>query len=91
MLYKMLGILVWNGAKVVLRRKYGPTYVPELLLLDLAHRVARQFVEEPHLARALVAPSSPATWSISAFSSGLSSSGTTQAMIFSPRSGTSSR
>jgi hypothetical protein len=28
MLYKVLGILVWNGAKVVLRRKYGPTYLP---------------------------------------------------------------
>ena len=28
MLYKLLGILVWNGAKVVLRKKYGPTYLP---------------------------------------------------------------
>jgi hypothetical protein len=28
MLYKMLGILVWNGAKVLLRKKYGPTYLP---------------------------------------------------------------
>jgi hypothetical protein len=32
MLYKMLGILVWNGAKVVLRRRYGPTYVPAPVL-----------------------------------------------------------
>ena len=32
MLYKFLGILVWNGAKVVLRRKYGPTYVPAPVL-----------------------------------------------------------
>ena len=32
MLYKMLGILVWNGAKVVLRRKYGPTYLPAPVL-----------------------------------------------------------
>ena len=29
MLYKLLGMLVWNGAKVLLRRKYGPTYVPK--------------------------------------------------------------
>ena len=32
MFYKVLGILVWNGAKVVLRRKYGPTYVPAPVL-----------------------------------------------------------
>jgi hypothetical protein len=32
MLYKFLGILVWNGAKVVLRRKYGPTYLPAPVL-----------------------------------------------------------
>jgi hypothetical protein len=32
MLYKMLGILVWNGAKVVLRRRYGPTYLPAPVL-----------------------------------------------------------
>ena len=32
MLYKLLGILVWNGAKVVLRRKYGRTYVPKPVL-----------------------------------------------------------
>jgi hypothetical protein len=32
MYYKMLGILVWNGAKVVLRRKYGRTYVPARVL-----------------------------------------------------------
>ena len=28
MLYKLLGMLVWKGAKVVLRHKYGPTYLP---------------------------------------------------------------
>ncbi len=28
MLYKLFGMLVWNGAKVLLRRKYGPTYLP---------------------------------------------------------------
>ena len=32
MFYKVLGILVWNGAKVVLRRKYGPTYLPAPVL-----------------------------------------------------------
>jgi hypothetical protein len=32
MFYKLLGILVWNGAKVVLRRKYGPTYLPAPVL-----------------------------------------------------------
>jgi hypothetical protein len=32
MLYRLLGILVWNGAKVVLRRKYGPTYLPAPVL-----------------------------------------------------------
>ena len=32
MFYKLLGMLVWNGAKVLLRRKYGPTYAPKPLL-----------------------------------------------------------
>jgi hypothetical protein len=32
MFYKMLGMVVWNGAKVFLRRKYGPTYAPKPLL-----------------------------------------------------------
>lgn len=32
MLYKLLGILVWNGAKVLLRQKYGPTYLPKSVL-----------------------------------------------------------
>jgi hypothetical protein len=29
MLYKVFGMLVWNGAKVLLRRKYGRTYLPK--------------------------------------------------------------
>ena len=29
MFYKLLGMVVWNGGKVVLRRKYGPTYAPK--------------------------------------------------------------
>jgi hypothetical protein len=32
MFYKMLGMVVWNGAKVFLRRKYGPTYAPKPVL-----------------------------------------------------------
>ena len=32
MLYKFLGMLVWNGAKAMLRRRYGPTYVPKPLV-----------------------------------------------------------
>ena len=32
MFYKLLGMLVWNGAKVMLRRKYGSTYAPKPLL-----------------------------------------------------------
>ena len=27
MFYKLLGMLVWKGAKLFLRRKNGPTYV----------------------------------------------------------------
>ena len=29
MFYKLLGMVVWNGAKWFLRRKYGPTYMPK--------------------------------------------------------------
>jgi prepilin signal peptidase PulO-like enzyme (type II secretory pathway) len=36
MLYKLLGMFVWKGAKMVLRRKYGPTYVPVPLLAGVA-------------------------------------------------------
>ena len=32
MAYKLLGMVVWNGAKIFLRRKYGSTYVPKPLL-----------------------------------------------------------
>ena len=32
MLYKLLGILVWNGAKILLRAKYGRTYLPAPVL-----------------------------------------------------------
>ena len=32
MLYKLLGMLVWNGGKTLLRAKYGRTYVPAPVL-----------------------------------------------------------
>lgn len=32
MFYSLLGRLVWFGLKVVLRRKYGRTYVPKSVL-----------------------------------------------------------
>ena len=32
MLYSLLGRLVWFALKLVLRRKYGRTYVPKSLL-----------------------------------------------------------
>ena len=30
--YKLLGMAVWKGAKLFLRRKYGPTYAPKPLV-----------------------------------------------------------
>jgi hypothetical protein len=32
MFYKLLGMAVWNGGKLFLRRRYGSTYVPKPLL-----------------------------------------------------------
>ena len=32
MFYKLLGMLVWNGGKVLLRQKYGRTYAPKPVL-----------------------------------------------------------
>ena len=32
MFYKVLGMVVWNGGKLVLRRKYGSTYAPKPVL-----------------------------------------------------------
>ena len=32
MFYKLLGMVVWKGAKWFLRRRYGPTYAPKPLL-----------------------------------------------------------
>ena len=36
MLYKLLGMLVWNGGKALLRQKYGRTYVPNSVLAGAA-------------------------------------------------------
>jgi hypothetical protein len=36
MFYKLLGMVVWNGGKLVLRRKYGATYAPKPLLAGAA-------------------------------------------------------
>ena len=35
MFYSLLGRIVWNGLKLVLRRKYGPTYVPKPIVAAL--------------------------------------------------------
>jgi hypothetical protein len=35
MFYRLLGMLVWNGGKLFLRRKYGPTYAPRPLVAGL--------------------------------------------------------
>jgi hypothetical protein len=33
MLYKLLGMVVWNGVKLVIRRRYGSSNVPKPLLV----------------------------------------------------------
>jgi hypothetical protein len=35
MFYKLLGMAVWKGGKFLLRRNYGPTYVPKPILAGL--------------------------------------------------------
>ena len=32
MFYKLLGMVVWNGGKFVLRSRYGSTYAPKPLI-----------------------------------------------------------
>ena len=32
MFYRLLGMAVWNGGKLFLRRRYGRTYVPKPVL-----------------------------------------------------------
>jgi hypothetical protein len=36
MFYKLLGMAVWNGGKLILRRKYGATYLPKPVLAGVA-------------------------------------------------------
>jgi hypothetical protein len=36
MFYKLLGMAVWNGGKLFLRRRYGSTYVPKPVLAGAA-------------------------------------------------------
>lgn len=36
MAYKLLGYLVWHGGKLVLRRRYGSTYLPKPVLAGAA-------------------------------------------------------
>ena len=40
MLYRFLGMAVWHGGKLFLRRRYGSTYVPKPLLAGAALAVA---------------------------------------------------
>ncbi len=40
MIYKLIGMAVVKGAKVFLRRKYGPTYIPKPVLAGVAVAVA---------------------------------------------------
>jgi len=40
MFYRLLGMAVWNGAKLFLRRKYGRTYVPKPVLAGAVLAVA---------------------------------------------------
>jgi hypothetical protein len=40
MFYSLLGRIVWNGLKLVMRQKYGPTYVPKALVAGAVVAVA---------------------------------------------------
>jgi hypothetical protein len=40
MFYKLLGMAVWHGGKLFLRRRYGPTYVPKPVLAGAVVAVA---------------------------------------------------
>jgi hypothetical protein len=39
MLYKLLGMAVWHGGKLFLKRRYGSTYVPKPVLAGAAAAV----------------------------------------------------
>jgi len=36
MFYRLFGMLVWNGAKALLRQRYGRAYVPKPVLAGAA-------------------------------------------------------
>ena len=36
MFYRLLGMAVWNGGKLFLRRKYGRSYIPKTVLAGAA-------------------------------------------------------
>jgi len=36
MLYRLLGMVVWNGAKLVMRRRYGSARLPKPVLVGAA-------------------------------------------------------
>ena len=40
MFYRLLGMLVWNGGKALLRQQYGRTYMPKRVLAGAALAVA---------------------------------------------------
>ena len=40
MFYKLLGMAVWHGGKVFLRRRYGSAYVPKPVIAGAAAAVA---------------------------------------------------
>lgn len=40
MLYKLLGMAVWRGGKVFLRRRYGSTYAPKGVVAGLTLGIA---------------------------------------------------
>src|SRR4051812_43916212 len=40
MFYSLLGRIVWDGLKLVMRQKYGPTYVPKALVAGAVGAVA---------------------------------------------------
>jgi hypothetical protein len=40
MLYRLLGMAVWKGGKLFLRRRYGATYVPKPVLAGAGLAVA---------------------------------------------------
>ncbi|HET8757231.1 MAG TPA: hypothetical protein VFM58_14525 [Solirubrobacteraceae bacterium] len=40
MFYRLLGMIVWNSAKALLRYRYGPTYLPRSVRAGLVLTLA---------------------------------------------------